>query len=102
MSDGPKKTKEPTRKANSVSFFFDPPYGLKLSTIAAMPEINSSEVNAWVGGDRFLACKLYRNRTKIKDMQLIAWLFMSLSYVAHVKLPSLMPSDVPPSPGMPI
>lgn len=70
------------KKPNSVAHFFEAPYGLDKSVIGDLPEIEHSEIKHWVGGDRFLACKLYRNRTKVKDMELIAWLFMSLNFIA--------------------
>ena len=84
-SEPPKVIKQP----NSITFFLDPPYGLDLEIVQALPEVERSEITTWVNGDRYLACKLYRNRTKIKDMSLIAWLFMSLSWVARTKPPQI-------------
>ena len=77
---------EPDKKPNTISYFLDPPYGLELKTIQDLPELEQSEITYWVNGDQLMACKLYKNRTKIKDTSLVAWLFMSLAYVARTKM----------------
>lgn len=55
------------------------PYSYSKEECDKLPAAHPIEIDLWIKNHRFKAIKTYQQRTNIKDLKLISWMFFSNS-----------------------